>query len=420
MKGVAAAEEVEVYRVCGYMLSLCTRSKYVELGKSIWDDKGNQSIHIPIPTAMTLYSDCDLGRQSYTKQRKLLTLTGNDILPPWYKIREEQQKLSPPVLNLPSPHVGVYYQFLPAVKITIQQILKTKPTSFSSITMHMKFGFDGSGSHAIYNQSNNEETNNIIITMFCPLSITSGKIKVWEQPAPNNPQSQRPLMIQMGKESVEKLQSLEILNKEIEEMKNGFSVETDKGLINAKAIIVAYMMDLKATHLFLGVGGAYCDLCFYSKEECFSKEIVNQGFFITRDVQSMHNIFNDLVQEDGSILKKTQDYHVRFGQTTKPIAIASCDVNTYQILHALLRLFDIFMNTTVHCKARVFTWSVPDSSRMKEFIKTARLQLQEHIKNCLNIKWDFPDSTGKGGTSTKGNIARELLFNKVNRDIIVK
>ena len=45
--------------------------------------------------------------------------------------------------------------------------------------------------------------------------------------------------------------------------------------------------------------------------------------------------------------------------------------------------------------------------------------MQEHIKSNLNIKWDFPDTTGKGGTTTKGNTARTLLFNKVNRDSIV-
>ena len=36
----------------------------------------------------------------------------------------------------------------------------------------------------------------------------------------------------------------------------------------------------------------------------------------------------------------------------------------------------------------------------------------------LNIKWDFPDATGKGGMTTKGNTARELLFNKANRDVM--
>ena len=32
--------------------------------------------------------------------------------------------------------------------------------------------------------------------------------------------------------------------------------------------IKAHMMDMKAAHLYLGLGGAYCDLCNYSKEQC--------------------------------------------------------------------------------------------------------------------------------------------------------
>ena len=35
------------------------------------------------------------------------------------------------------------------------------------------------------------------------------------------------------------------------------------------------------------------------------------------------------------------------------------------------------------------------------------------------IKWDFPDSTGKGGTTTTGTIARELLYKKCHREIII-
>ena len=36
------------------------------------------------------------------------------------------------------------------------------------------------------------------------------------------------------------------------------------------------------------------------------------------------------------------------------------------------------------------------------------------------MRWDLPDSTGKGGTTTTGNVARELLYNSNNRGIIVE
>ena len=42
-------------------------------------------------------------------------------------------------------------------------------------------------------------------------------------------------------------------------------------------------------------------------------------------------------------------------------------------------------------------------------------QLQSVILDKTNIKWDIPDSSGKGGTTTTGNVARELLHNKKNR-----
>ena len=73
-----AAEDVEVYRVLGFMLSHCTKSNYADLWKSIWEDKRNKSkptsvmeTHVPIPTAMTINSYCGLGQQSSTNQRKM-------------------------------------------------------------------------------------------------------------------------------------------------------------------------------------------------------------------------------------------------------------------------------------------------------------------------------------------------------------
>ena len=49
------------------------------------------------------------------------------------------------------------------------------------------------------------------------------------------------------------------------------------------------MADLPAAHLYLGVGGAYCDLCSLLKEECMIRENTNKGFIINRNVQSFHD-----------------------------------------------------------------------------------------------------------------------------------
>ena len=55
--------------------------------------------------------------------------------------------------------------------------------------------------------------------------------------------------------------------------------------------------------MYLGLGGAYCDLCHLSKNLCTTREQIENGFTITRDVADLHHIFDELVQEDGVILK---------------------------------------------------------------------------------------------------------------------
>ena len=110
------------------------------------------------------------------------------------------------------------------------------------------------------------------------------------------------------------------------------------------------MMDRKASNLLLGLGGAYFDLCHFSKEDFMDIKQIEEGFEITRDIASMHGIFEDLGQKDGTVRKKN-DYDTRAGLTTKPIA--TTDVLSGQVLHALLQTFDHFMTTAVHLRTAV-------------------------------------------------------------------
>ena len=71
----------------------------------------------------------------------------------------------------------------------------------------------------------------------------------------------------MGKESTDTLQSLDIFNKEIDILKSrGVGVKVDEQNYNVKVVIASHMLDGKAAKLFTGLGGAYCDLCHYSKQ----------------------------------------------------------------------------------------------------------------------------------------------------------
>ena len=133
--------------------------------------------------------------------------------------------------------------------------------------------------------------------------------------------------------------------------------------------------------------------------------------------KSLFTTCDKFVQEDGVILKRTGDYGTRAGVTAKPIATNSV-LSVQVLLHALLRSFDHFMKTAVHVKAHVFDWTESPSSHNMWFLKQAKEETQNSIYQATGIKWDYPDSTGKGGTTT-GPVARALWHDSANRELIV-
>ena len=414
-------------RILGLLLKKCNDKNAREYGDHIWSQSSDtatprQSKTITNDSAIAIMVDCQLGRETYSKLRKILKQQEYDILPPWIHLRETQREISPKPKPLPEPHKGVQLSYSESMMITARRIMEDLPVSLlpSYAVLNIKFGFDGSGSHAIYKQAGNEKTNNIIMSMFCPLSIIcsdTGGTK-WTQHSPNSALTQRPLALQLGKESVDTLQSLQTFDQDINDMKeNGFAAIIGEKEVNVKVNVASHMMDLKAANLYMGTGGAFCDLCSYSREDCHDPEIVKQGFEITRSVSDLHNLFDTLSDEDGNILKRRNDYETRQGLTTKPIP--DHEVVSVQVLHALLRTFDHYMKIAVHLKAEVFEWTESETSRYHVFLKHAKKEIQKKLEDSIGERWDFPDATGKGGTSTTGNTARNILHHHGGRKIVI-
>ena len=107
------------------------------------------------------------------------------------------------------------------------------------------------------------------------------------------------------------------------------------------------------------------------------------------------------------VYKRKDDYAEQTGLTTKPIPTK--EVMLVQVLHASLRSFDHFMKIAVHLRACVLDWSESPSSINKQFLVKAKSEIQAHIEELLGERWDFPEQTGKGGTTTTGNTALHLL-----------
>lgn len=278
---LAQEENVEPSYIIGLLLTRCKAPSLKSVGRKIINGENvNPSVQeIPLITALTIFCDCNLGKDTYTKQRRLLKSVGCPIFPSWSKIRGLQSTITPEIQNLPAPHKGVYFPFLKAVEMTTVRLFETGlevQQAGCDLKMKLKYGFDGSGSHAIYNQKNNEETNNMILTVFCPLGMYDDNKLIWEEECPNVSNTQRPLMLQMGKEGRSTLKVQGLFNEDISSMKaNGFSAREHSVMVDD----VHTMMDRKASDLYLGCTGAYCDLCIKSKEQCM-QQIKNRECFV--------------------------------------------------------------------------------------------------------------------------------------------
>ena len=54
------------------------------------------------------------------------------------------------------------------------------------------------------------------------------------------------------------------------------------------------------------------------------------------------------------------------------------------------------------------------------FIKQAKADVQQHLKARTGLKVAFPDSAGKGGTTTSENVCRRLLYDMETRETLLE
>ena len=92
-------------------------------------------------------------------------------------------------------------------------------------------------------------------------------------------------------------------------------------------------------------------------------------------------------QDDETILREKGYYSICTGVTIK--AIATDDVISVQVLHALLRSFGHYMKTVVHIHARVFLWCQSKPSAYNHFLKNVKQEIQSVVTVKTWIPWNF-------------------------------
>ena len=196
-----------------------------------------------------------------------------------------------------------------------------------------------------------------------------------------------------------------------------FVVRVHNNDVRVNVIIRLTAMDRKAVDAVTGLGGAYCDLCFFSGDDAHECGKVDE-FSIQRSFEETNELAASLADEFGVIVPKRGDYDVRKGMVRPPTV--EKEVESIQCLHMLLRTIDWVLKLTYHQIACVDHWSESSNMRDLQFIKQAKKQVQEHMLEQTGLKIAFPDGTGNGGTTTTGNVARRLLFDTSTREILLQ
>ena len=161
----------------------------------------------------------------------------------------------------------------------------------------------------------------------------------------------------MGKEDKELLEKIvPPVDEEITKLhSSGVIVEVSGKVFNFEVEFIRSMNDGKMQKLLLGRGGAFCLLCPHTQEEAISLQQIKDGFEIREvEIDELNLLYEDLVDEDGNVVKRRGDYSKRLGLTQCPITGVS--IKTFPILHALLRGFDFCLKILHKLNAGVTLW----------------------------------------------------------------
>ncbi|KAL5269144.1 hypothetical protein ACHWQZ_G002836 [Mnemiopsis leidyi] len=143
---------------------------------------------------------------------------------------------------------------------------------------------------------------------------------------------------------------------------------------------------------------------------------------VVRTVKTSGQQVADILEklESGQLKKKAGDQESRQGVTQCPIMDLEV-LQSISPLHAGLRFFDFLLKIIYRLECSVFVWSEEQGvlGRCYQFLQAAKKKVRAAVKEGTGVAMDIPDSTGKGGTSTSGNVVHTLLSKQSNIDVLV-
>ena len=256
--------------------------------------------------------------------------------------------------------------------------------------------------------------------MFTPLELrtTNSNDTLWKEYSPASPHSCRPLSLILGKETDADLKSVYkylITEKRASIQSTLLVVLFKDRKFTIKLVFKLSLVDGKMRSLLSGRGGAFCLLCTCTREDARNLEL---QFSIDISGDQIQDIWRKLTT--GELVKRPHDQKVRMGVTQEPL-IEFDQISMLSPLHAFMRFFDTLLKIIYHLNAGIFKWSDDKNVLGSSFqlLKNSKDTVKAIIKEKTHLSIDIPDSTGKGGTSTTGNVIHTIMSKECNIQVLV-
>ena len=157
VKEIAAEEQTTEHYLLGIILHQLYYHKdrnIAEIGNNLMMLQDPTKIYVEAAANLKCYNN--LGREGYQREIRAFQTSGFDVLPSWKSVRSFENSITPEIQHLPDG-LGVEYKYRDAIEITIKRIFNVmdgqKKLIPGEMTLEVKDGIDGSGSHSVFNQN---------------------------------------------------------------------------------------------------------------------------------------------------------------------------------------------------------------------------------------------------------------------------
>ena len=242
----------------------------------------------------------------------------------------------------------------------------------------------------------------------------------------NKPQNTRPLALFPAKENKELLSEyIPLVEAEIKLIKkDGVNIQLDKKDIKAVCRSADLTMaDGKMVTSLMRLGGAYCTMCTGSQEECHHLEVVAQGFFINRSIETITELAISLADEDTrEVVRARGDYSKRQGVCGMPITESDLTKNI-PVCHSKIRttewIIELLVRHLSHKKWWTATNSVKYTKEEKIDYSNTRTRVQELLYDNIAVNLGDPGDmvTGNAFHKLAADTSRDYLCSLVDEEL---